>query len=71
MLVFTTTACIDVDIKGDPASGSRRRVQVSKVLVALGARFGVRYDMMIKIGGTYIRPLPRVIARLLSGYSAM
>jgi hypothetical protein len=64
-----------VDVEGDATAVQvvARQAQISEVLVALSARFAMRYDTMINldsvIDGTYRGPLGHVLARVLSGYN--
>ena len=70
-----TSVLAEMQVRGSPEAVriEARDTPVEEILAALGRAFGMHYQLLAnvdkRVSGTYVGPLPRVLARILDGYN--
>jgi hypothetical protein len=75
LAIAPTLVLADMQVRGSPEAVriEARDTPVEEILAALGRAFGMHYQLLAnldkRVSGTYVGPLPRVLARILDGYN--
>jgi hypothetical protein len=75
LAIAPTSVLAEVQVRGSPQAVriEARDTPVEEILAALGRAFGMHYQLLAnvdkRVSGTYVGPLPRVLARILDGYN--
>jgi hypothetical protein len=75
LAIAPTSVRAELQVRGDPQAVriEARDTPVEEILAALGRAFGMHYQLLAnldkRVSGTYVGPLPRVLARILDGYN--
>jgi len=75
LAIAPTSVLAEMQVRGSPEAVriEARDTPVEEILAALGRAFGMHYQLLAnvdkRVSGTYVGPLPRVLARILDGYN--
>src|SRR5260221_2649155 len=75
LAIAPTSVLAEMQVRGSPEAVriEARDTPVEEILAALSRAFGMHYQLLAvvdkRVSGTYVGPLPRVLARILDGYN--
>ena len=75
LVIAPTSVLAEMQVRGsrEAVRIEARDTPVEEILAALGRAFGMHYQLLAvvdkRVSGTYVGPLPRVLARILDGYN--
>src|SRR5258706_9084702 len=75
LAIASTPVLAEIQVRGSPEAVriEARDTPVEEILAALSRTFGMHYQLLAdldkRVSGTFVGPLPRVLARILDGYN--